>query len=196
MCPHCDYVHARGDQCENCGKLLEATQLIAAKCKVCKTIPEFVDSEHLFMDLPKIEAELKVWVESVEEGWTENAQTTTKAWFNEGLKQRCITRDLKWGIAVPKPGFEDKVFYSWFDAPIAYIGITRECKKDWEHKCLSSRYFKDSIILKKASLFIWHSRKNCINHKANTDTKYCARDKSWLSAIRRLNLIPSAGFRV
>jgi len=131
MCPKCDYVHARGDQCENCGKLLDPKQLIAAKCKVCKTIPDFLDSEHLFIDLPKLESELKEWVETVDEDWSENAKSTTQAWFKEGLRPRCITRDLKWGISVPKPGFEDKVFYSWFDAPIAYIGITRENREDW-----------------------------------------------------------------
>ncbi|HLC85136.1 MAG TPA: methionine--tRNA ligase [Candidatus Nanoarchaeia archaeon] len=132
MCPHCDYVHARGDQCENCGKLLEPNQLIAAKCKICKTIPEFVDSMHLFMDLPKIEPELREWISEVQDDWSENAKTMTQAWLKEGLKPRCITRDLKWGIKVPKAGFEDKVFYSWFDAPIGYIGITREFRKDWE----------------------------------------------------------------
>jgi len=81
--------------------------------------------------LKKIEPKLLAWMEDVEKNWTDNARTMTHAWIKEGLKQRCITRDLKWGIHVPKKGFEDKVFYSWFDAPIGYLGITAQYKKDW-----------------------------------------------------------------
>jgi methionyl-tRNA synthetase len=69
---------------------------------------------------------------SVKGGWSDNARTMTDSWMREGLKKRCITRDLKWGIPVPLKGFEDKVFYSWFDAPIGYIGITAQCRKDWK----------------------------------------------------------------
>jgi len=131
-CPKCNYENARGDQCENCGSLLNATELVNPKCKICKSKPIVKQSNHLFIDLPKLEPELKTWISSVESKWSDNARTLTHAWFKEGLKQRCITRDLKWGIPVPLKGFEDKVFYSWFDAPIGYIGITKECRKDWK----------------------------------------------------------------
>jgi methionyl-tRNA synthetase len=130
-CPHCGYEEARGDQCESCGKLLNATELKNPKCKVCDSIPEIKDTKHLFIDLPKIEPELKKWMKKVESKWSDNAKTMTNAWIRDGLKERCITRDLKWGIPVPKKGYEKKVIYSWFDAPIGYIGITKECKKDW-----------------------------------------------------------------
>ncbi len=132
QCPKCSYEHARGDQCENCGNLLNATELVSPKCKVCKSKPIIKKSKHLFIDLPKLEPKLRAWMDSVQSSWSDNARTMTQAWMKEGLKQRCITRDLKWGIPVPLKGFEGKVFYSWFDAPIGYIGITKECRKDWK----------------------------------------------------------------
>lgn len=131
-CPKCHYADARGDQCENCGNLLDAKELINPRCKICKNAPIVKESRHLFIDLPKIEPQLKKWMESVQGGWSGNARTMTEAWLKEGLRQRCITRDLKWGIKVPLKGFEDKVFYSWFDAPIGYIGITKENREDWK----------------------------------------------------------------
>ncbi|MGV8171268.1 MAG: methionine--tRNA ligase [Candidatus Woesearchaeota archaeon] len=130
-CPKCHYADARGDQCENCGSLLDAKELINPKCKVCKGTPIVKESKHLFIDLPKIEPQLRKWMESVQSGWSDNARTMTEAWLKEGLRKRCITRDLKWGIKVPLIGYENKVFYSWFDAPIGYIGITKENREDW-----------------------------------------------------------------
>jgi len=131
ICPYCSYEKARGDQCENCGKLLNAVELLNAKCKTCGKTPIVKGSKHLFIDLPKLEGDLKKWIKKAGSGWSANAITMTNAWLKEGLKQRCITRDLKWGIKVP--GHKDKVFYSWFDAPIGYIGITAECKKNWKN---------------------------------------------------------------
>ena len=131
-CPKCHYANARGDQCENCGNLLNAIELINPKCKICKNTPVVRASKHLFMDLPKIEPKLKEWMSTIQSGWSDNAKTMTQAWLRDGLRQRCITRDLQWGIHVPLIGFEDKVFYSWFDAPIGYIGITKENRADWK----------------------------------------------------------------
>jgi methionyl-tRNA synthetase len=133
-CPKCGYKDARGDQCENCGALLNATELVDARCKICGTNPITKETEHLFIDLPKLAPMLEKWInkQSVKGKWSQNAKTMTDAWIRDGLRERCITRDLKWGIPVPYPGFEKKVFYSWFDAPIGYIGITRECRKDWK----------------------------------------------------------------
>ena len=130
-CPKCHYVNARGDQCENCGNLLDAKDLINPKCKICKRTPIIKSTKHLFMDLPKIEPKLKEWMSTVQSGWSDNARTMTEAWLRDGLRQRCITRDLQWGIHVPLEGYTDKVFYSWFDAPIGYIGITKENREDW-----------------------------------------------------------------
>jgi methionyl-tRNA synthetase len=133
-CPHlgCGYEDARGDQCDGCGKLINAVELIRPRCKVCSTAPVVRFSNQLFLNLPKIEPDLRQWIESVDLMWTNNARVITKSWIKEGLKPRCITRDLKWGISVPLSGFEKKVFYVWFDAPIGYISITSRYTKEWK----------------------------------------------------------------
>ena len=126
-CPHCGYEDARGDQCENCGKLLEPTELKAPRCSTCGAAPEPRSTKHLYIDLPGIVPQYEPWMQkaSVEGQWSNNAVQMTKGWLRDGLQERAITRDLKWGIPVPKAGFEDKVFYVWFDAPIGYISITK-----------------------------------------------------------------------
>ncbi|KAG7591221.1 Aminoacyl-tRNA synthetase class Ia anticodon-binding [Arabidopsis thaliana x Arabidopsis arenosa] len=133
-CPLCKYDSARGDQCESCGKLLNPTELIAPRCKVCQTTPEIRDTDHLFIDLPKLKAQLEGYINetSVRGSWSRNAVQTTNAWLREGLQQRCITRDLKWGVPVPHEKYKDKVFYVWFDAPIGYVSITSCYTSEWE----------------------------------------------------------------
>ena len=126
-CPHCGYEDARGDQCEACGKLLEPTELKAPRCSTCGAAPEPRSTKHLYIDLPGIVPQYEPWMQkaSVEGQWSNNAVQMTKGWLRDGLQERAITRDLKWGIPVPKAGFEDKVFYVWFDAPIGYISIIK-----------------------------------------------------------------------
>ena len=134
-CPHCHNEDARGDQCDNCGKLLEPTELINPKCSVCGSTPVVKTTKHLFINLPKALPLLKEWMEKASRDgfWANNAIQITNSWIRDGLQERCITRDLKWGIPVPKEGYEDKVFYVWFDAPIGYISITANAVKDWEY---------------------------------------------------------------
>lgn len=129
--PGCGYEDARGDQCDGCGKLINAIELIKPTCKVCNASPVVRQSNQLFIDLPKIEPKLRAWIDTVDANWSHNARVITKAWLKEGLKARCITRDLKWGIPVPLKGFESKVFYVWFDAPIGYVSITSRYTKEW-----------------------------------------------------------------
>ncbi len=92
------------------------------------------ETKHLFIDLMAILPKLRDWIESAAEKgfWARNAVQMTYAWMRDGLKERCITRDLKWGIPVPLDGYRDKVFYVWFDAPIGYISITAEHTPDWK----------------------------------------------------------------
>lgn len=125
-CPQCAYEDARGDQCESCGKLLDPTELIKPKCSTCGNVPVPKKTKHLYIDLPAIKPKLEEWMKeaSVKGFWANNAIQMTQAWIRDGLKPRAITRDLKWGIPVPKPGYEGKVFYVWFDAPIGYLSIT------------------------------------------------------------------------
>ena len=139
-CPYCGYEKARGDQCENCTKVLEPTDLINPKSSISgSTNLEVRESKHLFLNLPKIEPQLKEWLKTKEAFWPDVAYSIALKWLKEGLEPRCITRDLKWGFPVPKKGYEDKVFYVWFDAPIGYIGIT----KQWSDEKPSERDWKD-----------------------------------------------------
>lgn len=139
-CPYCGYDRARGDQCENCTKVLEPTDLIDARSSISgsKNL-EVRETKHLFLNLPKIEGELANWLKTKEPFWPDVAYTIAQKWLKEGLQERCITRDLKWGFPVNKAGFEDKVFYVWFDAPIGYIGIT----KQWADEKPAERNWKD-----------------------------------------------------
>lgn len=131
-CPHCSFVDARGDQCDSCGKLLNPSDLINPRCKICGTQPVPRKTRHLFLELPSIADRLETWVNSVSPNWTSNSVNITKSWLTKGLEKRCITRDLKWGTPVPLAGFTDKVFYVWFDAPIGYISITANYTPEWE----------------------------------------------------------------
>lgn len=130
-CPHCHGVNARGDQCEDCGKLLEPADLLEVRCGTCGETPSRKSTEHLYLDLPKIRPALEEWMKeaSREGNWSHNAVQMTESWIREGLKERSITRDLSWGVPVPDlPG---KVFYVWFDAPIGYISITACHTEQW-----------------------------------------------------------------
>ena len=128
VCPKCGSDKARGDQCDACGALIDPTELKDAKCTVCGESPEVHETKHLYIDLPALSGKLEKWMEdaSVRGRWSENAINITKAWIRDGLAERAITRDLKWGIPVPRVGYEDKVFYVWFNAPIGYISITKQ----------------------------------------------------------------------
>ncbi|ULT95454.1 hypothetical protein L3Y34_004291 [Caenorhabditis briggsae] len=128
-CPNCAYDDARGDQCDGCGKLINAVELKDAKCHMCKSTPEVKQSTHIFLSLDKLqESTMDLIMKQMDlpgSKWSANAKGITKSWENQGLEPRCITRDLKWGTPVPLEGFEKKVFYVWFDAPIGYLSITK-----------------------------------------------------------------------
>uniref|UniRef100_A0A672ZNM7 Methionine--tRNA ligase, cytoplasmic n=1 Tax=Sphaeramia orbicularis TaxID=375764 RepID=A0A672ZNM7_9TELE len=134
ICPHCSYPEARGDQCDKCGRLINAVELKEPQCKVCRQTPVIRTSKHLFLDLPKLESQLEQWLDKSTSGgdWTPNAKQITRSWLRDGLKPRCITRDLHWGTPVPHPDFKEKVFYVWFDAPIGYLSITANYTDKWE----------------------------------------------------------------
>ena len=139
-CPHCGYDKAKGDQCENCTKVLDPTDLIKPRSVISGSENlEIRETKHLFLQLPKMEKELSEWIETRKGVWPDIAYSIAKKWLKEGLQERGITRDLKWGFSVPKEGFENKVFYVWFDAPIGYIGIT----KQWADEKPATRSFED-----------------------------------------------------
>ena len=136
-CPHCGYTNARGDQCENCTRLLEPTDLIEARSAISGSRNlEVRETKHLFLKLPELADRVEAWIDSRQD-WPLLVSSIAKAWLKEGLQDRGITRDLKWGVPVDRPGFEGKVFYVWFDAPIEYIGATKEWAdaapgRDWK----------------------------------------------------------------
>ena len=139
-CPYCGYEKAYGDQCDQCGKTYELDDLIAPKCSFCGKEATKKSTKHIYVSLDKIQPELQKWVESKKDIWRPHVYSMTNKWFKEGLQPRCITRDIPWGIKVPLKGYEDKVFYVWFDAPIGYISITKELGGDemvkdrWQNK--------------------------------------------------------------
>ncbi|XP_064397702.1 methionine--tRNA ligase, cytoplasmic-like isoform X2 [Halichondria panicea] len=134
ICPFCSYEDARGDQCDKCGKLINAIDLKSPRCKVCSRKPRVMTSDHLFLDLFKLEKSVDEWFQSSSKKglWSVNAEQITRSWLRDGLKPRCITRDLKWGTPVPLQRYTDKVFYVWFDAPIGYLSITACYTDRWE----------------------------------------------------------------
>jgi len=135
ICPYCKSEHAKGDQCDSCSKLLSPQELINPHCKICSTTPESRTTKHFFLDLPKLAPKIKKWI-STKKNWKGVAKTLPLAWLKAGLQERCITRDLKFGVKVPLKGYENKVFYVWFDAPNGYVASTAEWakkhKKNWK----------------------------------------------------------------
>jgi len=124
-CPHCKSPNARGDQCEACGKLLDAPELIEARCRICGTPPVYKDSEQFFIRLPAFRDKLLDWVKD-KKHWRSNVLNFTTRFLEEGLIDRAITRDIEWGVPVPVEGFENKRIYVWFEAVIGYLSASKE----------------------------------------------------------------------
>jgi len=130
-CPHCGYERARGDQCENCTRVLDPIDLINPRSAVSgATDIEIRDSTHLFLKQSKFVPQLREWIEAHKAVWPTLVYSIANKWLEEGLHDRGITRDVDWGVPVPDDiadgKLKGKVFYVWFDAPIEYIGVTRE----------------------------------------------------------------------
>lgn len=125
-CPHCGDASARGDQCDHCGTLLDPPELIEPRSALSgDRALEIRESRHLFLRQSQLVEKIGAWIDS-RSGWPPFVVSTAKSWLNADLRDRCVTRDLAWGIAVPREGFDGKVFYVWFDAPIGYIAATQE----------------------------------------------------------------------
>ena len=143
-CPNCGFEDARGDQCDNCTKQLDPTDLINPRSTISgATDLEERETKHLYLAQSQMRDQLQAWIDSKTD-WPVLTTSIAKKWLNDGdgLQDRGITRDLDWGIPVrngaqPWPGMEDKVFYVWFDAPIEYIAAAQEWQdagkgSDWE----------------------------------------------------------------
>ncbi|MFE5327293.1 methionine--tRNA ligase [Embleya sp. NPDC056575] len=131
-CPHCGYDRARGDQCENCTRVLDPTDLLEPRSAISgSTELEIRETRHLFLLQSELQPEVEAWVAKHGEQWPQLASSIAHKWLTEGLHDRAITRDLDWGVPVPADTWpelaaEGKVFYVWFDAPIEYIAATKE----------------------------------------------------------------------
>lgn len=137
-CPHCGNEKAYGDQCENCGTSLSATDLINPVSALSGNKPEMKDTKHWYLPLDQYEGWLKEWIlDGHKDDWRPNVYGQVKSWIDSGLHPRAVTRDLDWGVKVPVEDAEGKVLYVWFDAPIGYISATKELTPDWE------KYWKD-----------------------------------------------------
>lgn len=136
-CPKCGNEGAYGDQCENCGSTLNATDLINPKSTITGETPILKETKHWFLPLDRYSDFLTKWIlEGHKNDWKSNVYGQVKSWIDGGLEPRAVTRDLDWGIDVPVEGAEGKKLYVWFDAPIGYISSTKEWAaregKDWE----------------------------------------------------------------
>jgi methionyl-tRNA synthetase len=124
-CPYCNFPQARGDQCDECGRTMNPSDLLDMRCRICSATPRFEVSEHFFFRLSAFEDRLKSWVKE-QTHWRQNVLNFTLGFLEGGLKDRAITRDIDWGITVPQPGFEDKRIYVWFEAVIGYFSASKE----------------------------------------------------------------------
>lgn len=135
-CPVCGFADARGDQCDACGRLLDPIELGQPRSALSGVADiDFRKTRHLFLKLAPFAGRLRGWIEAHPD-WPPLVRGIALGWLDEGLTDRCITRDLAWGIPVPRAGFEGKVFYVWFDAPIGYVAAAvewaeRAAGRDW-----------------------------------------------------------------
>ncbi|MBN2187783.1 MAG: methionine--tRNA ligase [Dehalococcoidia bacterium] len=127
-CPYCGFPKARGDECDECGKPLNSSELKNLHCYLCSTPVRFESSEHFFLRLSALQDKLEAWIKE-QTHWRRNVLTTAWKFLDEGLKDRAITRDLDWGISIPLSGFERKRIYVWFEAVIGYLSASKEWAK-------------------------------------------------------------------
>ncbi|MBN1954476.1 MAG: methionine--tRNA ligase [Anaerolineae bacterium] len=128
-CPNCGYQEARGDQCDNCGSLIDALELINPHSKIDGSTPVVRETEHFFLDLPALQDEIAAFLAEGKDHWRPNVLNFSRNYVNAGLQGRPITRDIEWGIPVPLDGYSSKRLYVWFEAVIGYLSASIE----WSH---------------------------------------------------------------
>ncbi|MBN1247795.1 MAG: methionine--tRNA ligase [Anaerolineae bacterium] len=158
VCPHCGYEEARGDQCDNCGKILDALELGNPRSKIDGSVPVIRETEHFFLDLAKLGDAVLAYLEDDKEGWRQGVLKFSQNYAKSGLRGRPITRDISWGIEVPVDGYEGKRLYVWFEAVIGYLSAsieaaklrgTPEAWKDWWYGTDAETYYfigKDNTV--------------------------------------------------
>jgi methionyl-tRNA synthetase len=155
-CVHCGFDGTRGDQCENCGRPLEAGDLLNPRSKLTGSPIVTRPTRHFFLDLPKLQEPLRQWVES-HQHWRRHVLGETRKFLDEGLQPRAITRNLDWGVPIPVAGYEDRRIYVWFEAVTGYLSASMEWAlrrgepdawRAWWHDSEARQYYflgKDNI---------------------------------------------------
>jgi methionyl-tRNA synthetase len=177
-CPVCKNPDARGDQCEQCGTFLNPIELINPRSKITGEKPSVRETVHFYFPLGKYQSQLERYIADANErdGWKANVLNYCRSWFNAGLQDRAVTRDLQWGVKVPLEGFENKVLYVWFEAVLGYISSTKEWAhltgkpEEWKKYWLnhSTKYVafigKDNVVFHcivfPAMLMAWNENEN------------------------------------
>ncbi|HPR18104.1 MAG TPA: methionine--tRNA ligase [Candidatus Cloacimonadota bacterium] len=175
ICPFCGADGARGDQCDVCGKLIDAVTLKNPISKISGTTPVIRTTSHWYLDLPKFEEELKKWL-STKTYWKDNVHNFIKNFLHDGLQERAITRDIDWGVPVPLENADGKVLYVWFDAPIGYISSTIE----WAEKIGQPERWKDYWLDPDTKLIHFIGKDNIIFHTIFFPSFLMEQDKKYI----------------
>jgi len=130
-CPKCGNEQARSDECENCGALYDPSELKNPKSKISGETPVLKETAHYYFPLGQFQSRLEEYIASMNEkyGWKDNVLAYCRGWFNDGLQDRAVTRDLDWGVQVPLKNVNGKVLYVWFEAVLGYISATKELSR-------------------------------------------------------------------
>ncbi|MDH5681830.1 MAG: methionine--tRNA ligase [Spirochaetota bacterium] len=159
VCPSCGHENARGDECPKCGKWLEPEKLKEPRCKLCSNSPKLRNTTHWYLRLDALQDKLEEWLKT-KDNLKENVKKFAFGWIKEGLNERAITRDIKWGVPVPLKEAEGKVLYVWFDAPIGYISSTVE----WSERLGAPDRWKDYWLDKDCKLIHFIGKDNVPFH--------------------------------
>ncbi|HKJ47085.1 MAG TPA: methionine--tRNA ligase [Balneolales bacterium] len=159
ICPVCSYEEAYGDQCEKCGSSLSPTELIDPISAITGEKPILKETEHWYLPLGDFQDTLEKWIDT-RENWKPNVVGQCKSWLDNGLSDRAVTRDLKWGVPVPLKEAKGKVLYVWFDAPIGYISATKEWAAEKGNPDLWKTYWTD----KETELIHFIGKDNIVFH--------------------------------
>lgn len=170
ICPHCKFDGARGDQCDNCGKLLDPLELVQprinkkilgrSEISVEDAALEERASEHFYLKLSSLASQLEAWVAETSGSWRANARTFAAGFLRQGLKDRAITRDTNWGVPIPLPGYDDKRIYVWFEAVTGYLSAAVE----WAEKRCTPDAWREWWLTENSKHYYVHGKDNIPFH--------------------------------
>ncbi|MFI4846839.1 MAG: methionine--tRNA ligase [Candidatus Makana argininalis] len=192
QCPYCNFNNSRGDQCDNCNSIFDVNELINPRSVINpSSVLKILNSKHLFFNFKKIENKLKCWIKK-KKYWSLIVKGISETWIKKIIKPKCITRDLTWGIKVPKLGFENKVFYVWFDAILGYISLTKEWSIKKKKKNIWKTWWKNN---KNVDLIQFMAKDNIFFHSIFLPSIMMATQLKWTlpKIIKGLNWLTYEG---